>query len=135
MWTFDPRRRLYPSYPTAVFGGGLDRPPVEYGRRQARIPVGGHPDDGPEVVGHDLEAPGGEPPAGLLINGGPEREVVGQVPPVGFRLDQPANGVEQSLEVVPPLVAVLPQEGQVRGGERPLIIRHVRSGKPAAPRS
>src|SRR5262245_52315986 len=69
--------------------------------------------DHPQVVGHGPEDPGGQPPPGLLVDGGPGREVVGHVPPLAAGLDQPAQGVEHLPQVLPPLRGARPHQGPV----------------------
>ena len=115
MWTFDPFRRLYPSYPAGQpllgWTGGCDHP--VHARRRGRPLPGGDPEDRPEVDGHGLEAPGRQPPPGLLVHRRPRREVVGQEPPRATGLDQPPEGVEHLPEVVLPLPGILPDQCQV----------------------
>ena len=78
-----------------------------------------------EVVDDRLEAPGGEPPAGLLIDHLPGREVLRQVPPGGAAADQPPGGVEDVSEVVDALAGVLGQEAEVGDDELPFRVRDV----------
>lgn len=50
----------------------------------------GEPQDGAEVADGRLEAAGGQPAAGLLVDGLPGREVLGELEPGGTGADQPA---------------------------------------------
>ena len=101
--------------PAAALGGGLHRAAVEDRGRRLGVAAGGEPEDGAEVVDDRLEAAGGEPAAGLLVDHLPGGEVVGQVAPGGAAADEPAQGVEDVAEVVDALAGVLGEQAEIRG--------------------
>ena len=72
-----------------------------------------------------LEAAGGEPAAGLLIDHLPGREVLGQVTPGGAAADDPTEGVEDVAEVVDALAGVLGQQAEIGPDELPLGVGDV----------
>ena len=89
------------------------------------LPAGGEAEDGAEVVDDRLEAAGGEPAAGLLVDHLPGGEVLGQVAPRGAGADEPAQGVEDVAEVVDPLAGVLGQEAEIGDDELPFGVGDV----------
>src|SRR5262249_1507067 len=71
------------------------------------------------VVDDGLEAAGGEPASGLLIDHLPGGEVGRQVAPRGAAADEPAQGVEDIAEIVDALAGVLGQQAEVGDDELP----------------
>ena len=67
-----------------------------------------------------LEGAGGDPPAGLLIDHLPGREVLGEVTPRGAAAYHPAEGIEDVAEVVDTLSGVLGQQAEIGADEVPL---------------
>ena len=80
---------------------------------------------GAEVVDDGLEAAGGEPAAGLLVDRLPGGEVLGQVAPGGAAADEPAEGVEDVAEVVDALAGVLGEQAEVGDDELPFGVGDV----------
>ena len=104
-WAFDPSLRLAPSGPARPPLSGVDcivRLSKIDGRRLGPAAVG-EAEDGAEVVDDRLEATGGEPAPGLLIDRRPGREVRRQVAPGGAAADEPPRRVEDVAEVMGPL--------------------------------
>ena len=92
---------------------------VEDGGRGLHVAAGGEPQDGAEVVNDGLEAAGGQPAAGLLVDGLPRGEVLGQVAPRGAATDEPSRGVEDIAHVVDALAGVLGEQAEVGEDELP----------------
>ena len=80
---------------------------------------------GAEVVDDGLEASRGEPAAGLLVDGLPRGEVLGQVAPGGAAADQPSRGVEDIAQVVDALAGVLGEQAEIGDDELPFGVRDV----------
>ena len=80
----------------------------------------GEAEHGAEVVDDGLEAAGGEPAPGLLIDHLPGRKVLGQVTPGRAGADDPTQGVEDVAEAVDALAGVLGQEAEIGDHELPL---------------
>jgi hypothetical protein len=70
-------------------------------------------------VDDGLEAAGGQPAAGLLIDGLPGREIRRQVAPGGAAADEPAGGVEDVAQAVDALAGVLGEQAEVGDDELP----------------
>ena len=126
-WTFEPFFRLCAvvAGPPAALGGGPQRAAVEDRGGRLGVAAVGEPEDGAEVVDDGLEAAGGEPAAGLLVDGLPGGEVLGQVAPGGAAADQPPRGVEDVAEVVDALAGVLGEQAEVGDDELPFGVRDV----------
>ena len=131
MWTFEPLRPLVAvvAGPAAALGGGLDRAAVEDRGGRLGVAAGGEPEDGAEVVDDGLEAAGGEPAAGLLVDRLPGGEVLGQVAPGGAAADEPSQGVEDVAEVVDALAGVLGEQAEVGDDELPFGVARRRWGR------
>jgi hypothetical protein len=95
------------SGPPAALGGRLHRAAVEDGGLGLGVPAGGEAENGAEVVDDGLEAAGGQPAAGLLIDQLLGREVGWQVAPAGTGADDPTQAVEDVLEAVDSLTGLL----------------------------
>ena len=95
------------------------------GGRRLGIPALGEAEHGAEVVDDGLEAAGGEPAAGLLVDRRPGREVLGDVTPLGAGADDPAEGVEDVAEAVLALAGVLGEQAEVGQDELPLGVGDV----------
>lgn len=80
------------------------------------------PKDGAEIVHDGLEASGGEPAAGLLVDRFPGREVPGQVTPGGAGTDEPTQRVKDVTLASPSLASVLRQETEIGSDELPLSV-------------
>ena len=72
-----------------------------------------------------LEAAGGEPAAGLLIDRLPGGEILGKVAPGGAAADEPPRGVEDVAEVVDALAGVLGEQADIRKDELPFGVGDV----------
>jgi hypothetical protein len=72
-----------------------------------------------------LEAAGGRPAAGLLVDGLPGREVLGKIPPGRAAADDPSEGIEDVAEAVLTLAGVLGQEAEVGQDELPFGVGDV----------
>ena len=101
-------------------GAGLGRPPRCHTQHLS------------EVMDDRLEAFGSNPALGLLVDGLPGRQVMRQHPPGRAGASQIAQTIEEFSEVVPPLGRIGRHQGQVRGGEGPLVIGHVTGVRRAA---
>src|SRR3954465_9117739 len=80
---------------------------VEDGRRRVGRAAGGQPQKCPEIVDHRLEDASREPPTGLLVDGLPRREIVGQHAPGSSGAYDPSQGVEDFAQVVSALDSIL----------------------------
>src|SRR5262245_38415878 len=109
----------------AALGRRLDGAAVEDGSRRLGVAALGESEDGMEVVDDGLEAAGGEPAAGLLVDHLPGGEVGGQVAPGGAAADEPSQGVEDVAEVVDALAGVLGEQAEARDDELPFGVRDV----------
>src|SRR5437763_1405532 len=98
---------------------GGTAPPTRTTVPRPTVAAGGEPADRPEVVDDGLEAAGGQPPAGLLVDRLPGGEIRRQIAPGGAAADQPPGGVEEVAQVVDALPGVLGQEAEVRDDELP----------------
>ena len=110
-----------------VFGGGLEsqRPAIEDHGGRISITPGRFPQQRPQVMDHGREAPGGDPALRLLMDRRPRREVARQVAPRGTGPHNPAQRVIHLAQIVAPLGRVGGHQREIRGDERPLLIRHV----------
>ena len=81
--------------------------------------------DGAEVVDDGPGAAGGDPAAGLVVDGVPGGQVVGGRPPGGPGADQPSQGVEDLAEALVALRGVLGDRRQVGRDEGPLGVADV----------
>ena len=126
-WTFEPLLPLVPvvAGAAAALGGRLQRAAVEDRGRRLGLPPGGEAEDGPQVVDDGLEAAGGQPAAGLLVDRRPGREVGREVTPGGAGADEPAQGVEDVAEVMLTLAGVLGQQAEVGQDELPFGVGDV----------
>jgi hypothetical protein len=66
-----------------------------------------------------LEAAGGQPAAGLLVDHLPRREVLGHIPPRRASADDSQEGIEDVPEAVLALAGVLGQEAEIGDDESP----------------
>ena len=80
-----------------------------------------HSEQFPQVVHQGLKHPRREPPAGLLIDGMPRGQVVGQQPPPRARADDPTEAVENLPQVVVALRGIQAHEREVGGNQCPFF--------------
>ena len=111
--------------PAAALGRRLDRAAVEDDRGGLGPAALQEPGHDAEVVGDMLEDAGLDQAAGLLVHGGPRREVVRQQPPLAAGLDDISRGVEQLAEGMLALRGILPHQGQIRREKLPLGVGYV----------
>src|SRR5262249_13703986 len=109
----------------SALGRGLDRAAVEDGGGGLRLLAGDEAEEGAEVVDDRLEAAGGQPAAGLLVDHRPGGGVLGQGAPRRARADDPPQAVEDIAEVVDPLSGILGQETEIGHDEFPLGVGDV----------
>jgi hypothetical protein len=109
----------------AALRGGLQGTAAEDDGGRLGVAPRGEPEDRPEVVDDGLEAAGGEPPAGLLVDRLPRGEVLGEVTPRGATTDRPPRGVEGVAEAVGAPAGVLGEQAEVGDDELPLGVGNV----------
>ena len=109
----------------AALGGRLHRAAVEDRGGGLGVTPGGEAEHGAEVVDDRLEASGGEPAPGLLVDHLPGREVLGEVAPRGSGPHRPAQGVEDVAEVMDPLAGILRQQTEIGQDEFPIGVGDV----------
>jgi hypothetical protein len=103
----------------------LQRAAVEDRGGGLGIPAGGESEDGTKVVEDGLEASGGQPAAGLLIDHLPGGKVPGQVSPGRAGADDAPKAVEDIAEVVDSLAGVLGEEAKIGGDEFPFGVADI----------
>ena len=126
MWTFEPLRRLAPSYPALAPLSGVEISVVlsKMAAEGCAAPADS-PEEDAEVVGHRLEDARFDPALGLLVDGGPGREVAGEVAPRSTGADHPSEPVEDGAEVVLALGGLGSEQGEIGGDEGPFLVGDV----------
>src|SRR5215216_2050168 len=111
--------------PRAALGGRPQSERVHYGRRRLRSPLLRKPQKYAQIVDHLLEHSRLEPSLRLLVDGFPQRQVVGHVSPRRAGAYDPPQPVQDLAKIVLALGGVLSDECEVWGHERPLFVRNV----------
>ena len=110
--------------------GCLDRLGVDDRGRGLGAAARGDPALAAQLIVHGLSRAGLLPPAGVVVDGAPVREVRGHRPPLDTLLDQVADPVDDVAAAVPRGPAALaqrPGRGRERGlGDSPFGVGHVR---------
>jgi len=77
-----------------AFGGALERPAIQHGRRRIIVPALHPAQQGAQVTHHIIENASDNPTLGLLVDGGPGREIRGQIAPLGTGPHDPPQRIE-----------------------------------------
>ena len=108
-----------------ALGGALQGLTVEDGCRGLGVASLGQSQQEAQVLDNGREAAGLEPGLGRLVDRLPAGEVVGQHPPRRPGADEPAQGIEDLVQVVVPLRGVGGHQGEIGGHEGPFVVRDV----------
>jgi hypothetical protein len=114
-----------PTGPLAAFGRALQGAAVE----DHRAGLWGTPlaeaDQHPQVGDDRLEDPGLDPPPGLLVDGGPGRQIGGHEAPLEAGAGDVAQAVEEFAQGMGALRGILTHQGEVGSQEGPFLIADV----------
>ena len=125
--TFDPLRRLAPSYPARAPDSGveLQRAAVEDHRGGLGVAPCKLAQQRAQIFDDDLEAASPNPALRLLINHRPRRQIVRHDAPLVARANNIAKPVEYRPQGVLALRRVFPAQHQIRNHKRPLLIAYI----------
>jgi len=77
-------------------------------------------------MGHRFKAARPQPALRLLVDRFPAREIMRQHPPLGAGPNQPAQPVVDLAQVVAALQGLFALQTQLRSGEGPFLVAHIR---------
>ena len=104
---------------------GLKGSPIKDHRRRLCVLAGKQPQHLAQIVHHGLKAARLNPTLGLLLDGIPRGQIVGNHPPGTTRPHHIAQSIKDRSHRIVPLWGILPHQRQIRSTKPPFLIADI----------